>query len=48
MITLIKITTYLLKNQLNRLESDFLANGGLKERMAKARLIIRNITDHPK
>lgn len=48
MITLIKITTYLLKNQLNRLESDFLANGGLKERMTQARLITRNITDRPK
>ncbi len=48
MITLIKITTYLLKNQLNRLESDFLANGGIKERMTRARLITRNITDRHK
>jgi four helix bundle suffix protein len=46
MITLIKITTYLLKNQLNRLESDFIANGGLKEAMTQARLSIRNCTGH--
>ena len=45
LITLIRITAYLLKNQLNRLESDFLAYGGLKEAMAQARLIIRNSTD---
>ena len=41
MITLIRITTYLLKNQLNRLENDFLANGGLKEAMTQARLSIK-------
>lgn len=46
MITLIRITTYLLKNQLNRLESDFLANGGLREAMTQIRLNIRKSTDH--
>jgi four helix bundle suffix protein len=38
MITLIKITTYLLKQQLNALETAFLKEGGLRERMTKARI----------
>lgn len=38
MITLIKITTYLLKQQLKRLEAEFLADGGIRERMMKARI----------
>lgn len=41
-IGLIKITTYLLAQQIKRLEKDFLTNGGLKERMTKARLDARN------
>jgi four helix bundle suffix protein len=42
MITLIKITTYLLKQQLKTLEAAFLNEGGLRERMTKARLDKRN------
>lgn len=42
MITLIKITTYLLKQQIKKLEADFLQEGGLRERMTKARIEIRN------
>jgi four helix bundle suffix protein len=38
MITLIKITTYLLKQQINQLETAFLQEGGLRERMTKTRL----------
>jgi four helix bundle suffix protein len=38
MITLIKITTYLLKQQINSLEAAFLREGGLRERMTKARI----------
>jgi four helix bundle suffix protein len=38
MITLIKIATYLLKQQINSLEAAFLREGGLRERMTKARL----------
>jgi restriction system protein len=30
--------SWLLKQQLNKLESDFLKNGGLRERMTRARL----------
>lgn len=41
-IGLIKITNYLLDQQIRRLEQDFLANGGLKERMTQARLATRN------
>lgn len=36
-IGLIKLTTYLLDQQIRRLERDFLANGGLRERMSRAR-----------
>lgn len=42
MITLIKICTYLLKQQINQLESAFVKEGGLRERMTKARMDERN------
>jgi four helix bundle suffix protein len=38
MITLIKIATYLLKQQMKQLEISFVKEGGLRERMTKARL----------
>ena len=38
MITLIKITTYLLHQQIKQLETAFLNEGGLRERMTKARI----------
>lgn len=38
LIGLIKVTTYLLDKQLARLESDFLKEGGLRERMYQARV----------
>ena len=38
MITLIKITTYLLKQQIKQLEIAFVKEGGLRERMTKARI----------
>ena len=38
MITLIKICTYLLKQQIKQLEIAFLKEGGLRERMTKARI----------
>lgn len=41
-IGLIKVTCYLLERQIKHLEQDFLQHGGLKERMTKARLAIRN------
>ncbi|MBA3721229.1 MAG: four helix bundle protein [Parachlamydiaceae bacterium] len=41
-IGLIRVTNYLLDQQIRRLEKDFLKEGGLKERMTKARLAIRN------
>lgn len=42
MITLIKITTYLLKQQIKQLEIAFIKEGGLRERMTKARIDERN------
>lgn len=42
MITLIKICTYLLKQQIKQLETAFVKEGGLRERMTKARLDQRN------
>jgi four helix bundle suffix protein len=42
MITLIKITTYLLKQQIKQLEITFVKEGGLRERMTKARIDERN------
>ncbi|MBI4660200.1 MAG: four helix bundle protein [Verrucomicrobia bacterium] len=38
---LIKVTCYLLDQQLRRLEQDFLKQGGLRERMTRARLAAR-------
>ena len=38
MITLIKITTYLLKQQIRQLEIAFVKEGGLRERMTRARI----------
>lgn len=38
---LIKVTMYLLKQQIRRLEQDFLQEGGLRERMTRARLAAR-------
>jgi four helix bundle suffix protein len=38
---LIKVTCYLLDHQLKRLEQDFLKEGGLRERMTRARLEVR-------
>ena len=37
MITLIEICNYLLKRQIDSMEADFLANGGIRERMYTAR-----------
>ena len=42
MITLIKICTYLLKQQMKQLEIAFVKEGGLRERMTKARINERN------
>ncbi len=42
MITLIKICTYLLKQQIKQLEIAFVKQGGLRERMTKARIVERN------
>ncbi len=42
MITLITITTYLLNQQLKSLEIAFINEGGLRERMTKARMDKRN------
>ncbi len=42
MITLIKICTYLLKQQINQLEVAFIKEGGLRERMRAARLNEKN------
>ena len=40
-VGLIKVTCYLLDQQLRRLERDFLNEGGLRERMTRARLAAR-------
>jgi four helix bundle suffix protein len=42
MIGLVKLANYLLDQQLRRLEQDFLKEGGLRERMTRARLAARN------
>lgn len=42
MITLIKICTYLLKQQIKQLEAAFIKEGGLRERMTRARIEERN------
>jgi four helix bundle suffix protein len=41
-IGLIKVTNYLLDKQLRRLEADFLEQGGLRERMTRARIAERD------
>ena len=41
-IGLIKVTSYLLDQQLRRLERDFVEKGGLRERMTRARLAERD------
>jgi four helix bundle suffix protein len=41
MIGLIKLTNFLLNQQIRRLEQDFLNEGGLRERMTRARLAQR-------
>jgi len=41
MIGLVKLTNYLLDQQIKRLEQDFLKVGGLRERMTRARLAAR-------
>ena len=43
-IGLIKVTCYLLDRQLQRLEQDFLNEGGLRERMTRARLAVRGLS----
>src|SRR4051812_32435331 len=40
-VGLIKVTCYLLDQQIRRLERDFLQQGGLRERMTRARLAVR-------
>jgi four helix bundle suffix protein len=40
-ICLIKLTNFLLDRQIQRLEQDFLKNGGLREQMTRARLALR-------
>jgi four helix bundle suffix protein len=42
LICLIHQANYLLDQQLRRLEQDFLSEGGLRERMTRARLAARN------
>ncbi len=46
MITLIRITSYLLSRQLRTLETAFLNEGGLREKMTKARIEQRNRNKH--
>ncbi|HDQ98824.1 MAG TPA: four helix bundle protein, partial [candidate division WOR-3 bacterium] len=41
-IGLIKVTSYLLDRQIAQLEKDFVEQGGLRERMTRARLAERN------
>lgn len=42
MICLINIVSYLLNQQIKRLEQEFIKDGGLRERMTKARIAERN------
>jgi four helix bundle suffix protein len=46
-ICLIHQTNYLIDQQLRRLEKDFVEQGGLRERMTRARLQFRNGTHEP-
>lgn len=41
-IGLIRVASLLLERQIKRLEQDFLANGGLRESMTRARLAARD------
>lgn len=41
-VSLIKVTQFLLTRQIKALEKDFVENGGLRERMTRARLEMRN------
>lgn len=41
-VGLIRVTNYLLDRQIQRLETDFVEQGGLRERMTRARLSYRN------
>ena len=45
MICLIHLATYLLKQQMDQLEQEFLKEGGLRERMSKARMEVRRKGD---
>ena len=47
MIGLIKLTTYLLDRQLRQLEEAFVKEGGLRERMTRARLAQRDRPSRP-
>lgn len=42
-IGLIKVACYLIDQQIERLEKDFLAEGGLRERMTRTRLSTRKL-----
>ena len=46
MIGLIKLTNYLLDQQIRRLEESFVKEGGLRERMTRARLTERSKINH--
>lgn len=46
-IGLIRVTSYLLDHQIKRLETAFENEGGLRERMTRARLATRNQKDQP-
>jgi four helix bundle suffix protein len=46
LIYLISITNYLLKKQIEQQQKDFLQNGGIRERMSKARLNHKNNTNN--
>lgn len=46
-IGLIKVTCFLLDRQIKRLEQDFLREGGLRERMTRARLTARRRSTRP-
>ncbi|NUN08411.1 MAG: four helix bundle protein [Ignavibacteriaceae bacterium] len=48
MICLINIVSYLLSQQIKKLETDFLNEGGLRERMTKARIDKRNESKNQK
>jgi len=47
MIGLIKLTNYLLDQQIRQLETAFVREGGLRERMTRARLAERTKQNHP-